>query len=296
MGIDIHGSRLLAFARQNGVDFSRTATLGHQSLHTPPAILRSLLRKMGVCLNDADFERIATAPYADGLLEVLGAREVVSIDASPYERATIVHDMNRNIPVELDGRFSAVIDGGTLEHVFDFPTAIRNCMRMVEVGGHFLSVAPANNFMGHGFYQFSPELFYRVLSPENGFELRYMFATELRYGASWYAVADPMDVRKRVELINHVPTYLLLIARRTAPAELIAEPPQQSDYEQIDWQNKRTAGPGEGRGRGLLRSVAPGWLRDLGAAFQRRRTSFDSGAYRRVAPGPRSDSGEQGGS
>ena len=55
-----------------------------------------------------------------------------------------------------------VIDGGLLEHVFDFPTAIRNCMRMVRQGGHLILNLPVNNFPGHGFYRFSPELVFRV--------------------------------------------------------------------------------------------------------------------------------------
>ena len=77
--------------------------------------------------------------------------------------------MNLPIGDDLKRKFSVVIDGGTLEHVFNFPVAIKNCMQMLDVGGHFFVHTMANNFMGHGFYQFSPELFYRVFSPENGF-------------------------------------------------------------------------------------------------------------------------------
>jgi 2-polyprenyl-3-methyl-5-hydroxy-6-metoxy-1,4-benzoquinol methylase len=57
-----------------------------------------------------------------------------------------------------------VFDGGTLEHIFDYPTAIKNCMKMVKPGGHLLLTTPANNWFGHGFYQFSPELFYSFVS------------------------------------------------------------------------------------------------------------------------------------
>ena len=107
--------------------------------------------------------------YAEEFLKRLGAKETISIDASAYEGASLVHDMNLPIGDDLKRRFSVVIDGGTLEHVFNFPVAIKNCMQMVDVGGHFFVHTMANNFMGHGFYQFSPELFYRVFSPENGF-------------------------------------------------------------------------------------------------------------------------------
>jgi len=33
---------------------------------------------------------------------------------------------------------------------------------------------PASNLCGHGFYQFSPELFYRALNATNGFEVERM--------------------------------------------------------------------------------------------------------------------------
>ena len=65
--------------------------------------------------------------------------------------------MNTPIYGSLKNRFSALLDAGTIEHVFNFPQAIRNCMEMVKVGGHFIQVTVANNFIGHGFYQFSPE-------------------------------------------------------------------------------------------------------------------------------------------
>lgn len=288
MGIDIQGSRLLAFARKEGVDFSRTATLGRQSLHTPLPCLGKLLREVGIAVGAAEFGKIAsTLPYSEGLIEVLGAREVVSIDASLYEQATIVHDMNRDIPAELEGGFSAVLDGGTLEHVFDFPTAIRNCMRMVKVGGHFLSVTITNNFMGHGFYQFSPELFYRVFAPENGFKVEHMFATEARYGASWFSVVDPAQVGKRVELINSVPTYLLVVARKTGAAELLRSPPQQSDYERIAWQDggasDTMARPQRSTLQRNIRDYAPGWMLDLSAsARERKRTDFPANHFRRT--------------
>ena len=78
-----------------------------------------------------------------------------------------------NIPISDSSKdkYTVVIDGGSLEHVFNFPIAIKNCMEMLQVGGYFISLAPANNMLGHGFYQFSPELFYRIFSKENGFSV-----------------------------------------------------------------------------------------------------------------------------
>jgi hypothetical protein len=43
-------------------------------------------------------------------------------------------------------------------------------------------------------------------------------------------VQDPQEIRRRVELCNGVPTYLLTIAQRIAAVEVFASAPQQSDY------------------------------------------------------------------
>jgi hypothetical protein len=46
---------------------------------------------------------------------------------------------------------------------FNFPVALANAMKMAKIGGHFAARTPANNQCGHGFYQFSPGLFYRII-------------------------------------------------------------------------------------------------------------------------------------
>lgn len=155
-----------------------------------------------------------------------------ALDFSAYEGATIVHDLNQPIPARWNQQFDVVFDGGTLEHVFDFSTAIKNCMQLLRLQGRFVSVTIPNNWCGHGFYQFSPELFFRVLSPANGFSVVEMFIAEL--GGRCYAVKDPATVQSRVELCNSRPVFLLVHARRDRVCDLFARMPQQSDYE-AEW-------------------------------------------------------------
>ena len=50
---------------------------------------------------------------------------------------------------------------------------------MLMLGGHFILVTPANNWFGHGFYQFGPDLFYQVFNSDNGFCVKEMVVTEL---------------------------------------------------------------------------------------------------------------------
>jgi hypothetical protein len=213
-------------------------------------------------------------------LRQLGARQVDSCDASAYEGATRVHDLNQPIPGDWEGTYDAVIDGGTLEHVFHFPTAIENCMRLVKPGGHLLLFTMANNCCGHGFYQFSPELFYRVLCPENGYQVERMVMFTDGEGFSkilgleytfpiagpWYAVQDPAAIRQRVMLLNHQPTILCVVARKISADSRIRTSPQQSDYVP-QWQQAEASGPAPPQGQRLgawLKQALPESLwRDL---------------------------------
>ena len=233
MGIDVNAAQLLIRARRLGIPFERVATLGRQGLHLPPKRLAALFRAQSWPL-DTDVERRLTgsdSPFADDFLTALGAREVVAIDASAYEGASIVHDMNCPIPASLQNAFDVVFDGGTLEHVFHFPQAIENCMRLVRPGGVFLAFTPTNNFCGHGFYQFSPELWYRVLCPENGFRIESVVAWEDVPGSRFFEIPNPETMHSRVEFLTEKETYLFVQARKLEDIPLLAQPaPQQSDY------------------------------------------------------------------
>jgi SAM-dependent methyltransferase len=285
MGVDLHAARLLMLAKREGVDFARTVTLGHQWLHAESWDLKSLFREMRLGLAVEDLRKVERAmPYADEFIKLLGAAEVSSIDVSEYEKASIIHDMNVELPVALEKKFTLVVDCGTLEHIFDFPTAIRNCMKLLEVGGHLLTVTPANNFMGHGFYQFSPELFYRVLSPANGFQVKRMFVSEVRRCSAWYELPDPAALSQRVELTNNMPTYLLMIAKKVSDVVPFGSAPQQSDYEAGSWQSSESRNPYQGRSMSALaRRITPQWLKALRHLIAMKlKPSFSASYFKRV--------------
>lgn len=284
MGFDVQAVRFLLSAHRSGVSFANTATMGRQELFIDPFLLQRILRSFGMARNDAEVRRILTEAdgFAEPLLKVLGAEHICSIDASSYEGASVVHDMNLPIPDNLRGAYSVVIDAGTLEHIFDFPTAIKNCMEMVQEGGHLLLMAPANNFMGHGFYQFSPELFFRVCSEENGFEVGKAIVCEVDPDARWYEVLDPVKARRRVELVTSRPAYLLIQARKVRAVPILTVAPQQSDY-RVRWQERgprsyQTNAWGRPPLVRLLRSIA----RRLRAAYRMAEPS--AVAARRLRP------------
>src|SRR5215213_9006831 len=244
MGLDINAVQFLIAARKSGLEFGDVVTLGRQDLNVYPA-------KMKALLESHQFSGEAFAPgapdsgFAEPMFEALGARNAFAMDASDFEGAEFVHDLNQPLPDNLKQRFDVVFDGGTLEHVFNFPQALKNCMEMVKPGGHFMMHTPGNNWWGHGFYQASPELFYRALSPENGFEMERMIAHFVGPYGRWYEVSDPDRVRARVEAITFGPVQLLVQAKRTSVVPIFAKAPQQSDYNQR-WDDPEAAGAAVG--------------------------------------------------
>lgn len=280
MAIEAHDVEFLAEARRLGVDFRATLTIGRQALKLGADGVASLVGQPRAGMAEDDWR------YAEPLFRTLGAETVDSLDASDFEGATLVHDLNDAVDAAWHGRFTAVYDGGTLEHVFNFPVAIRSCMEMVAPGGHLILQSPANNQCGHGFYQFSPELFYRVLSPENGFAVERMIAYELHTGRR-FAVTDPATIGARVELTNSRPVLLLVQARRTAVAPALERHPQQSDYAAL-WEDQGSRGTDAEGGAGGRR---PRWFQSALGRMSRRHPAWTRRARRLyVALGGRADS------
>lgn len=231
MGIDIDTAGFLLARRREKASFERCATLGRQHYFVSNSESRRLLKEFRLSPND--FPNLFSTEYpaySEPFWQMLGAKTLHTIDASNFEGATHVHDLNQAVPDSWKAAYDVVCDCGTLEHVFNFPTAIRNCMEMVKEGGYFFTQTPANNYLGHGFYQFSPELFFRVLSPKNGFQVEHCVAVEYGPRRRWFAVTDPETIHARVTLINAAPVILFVWAKRVEIVPLFRGTPQQSDY------------------------------------------------------------------
>jgi hypothetical protein len=133
-------------------------------------------------------EEIALAGRtADGIgfLTALGASSVSEMDASDYEGAALVHDLNSPVPSQLHDTCDFIYDGGSLEHIFDVPEVFRNYGRLLRRGGVLAVSTSANNQCGHGFYQFSPELIYRYFCPQNGW-----VGTKVFFAITWGSPRD----------------------------------------------------------------------------------------------------------
>lgn len=268
MGLTAESVRFLAetWPRQGRVE--RVLTLGRQGLWVAPARLEEILRRRGLWPDAGDSKSFQAAVsgaewrFAE-LLRQMGVAEVQACDASGFEGADLIHDLNQPIPPEWEERYDLVIDGGTLEHVFNLPTALGNAMRMVRTGGRLVLFTPANNYCGHGFYQFSPELFWRVFTEANGFRLSRLEAAVDTVGFSSFlgvnysfplhsprlTVSDPARIGERVLLVNDAPVLLFVEAIKERHVQPFSRPPQQSDYS-AQWAANQSVSPVAQSGRG----------------------------------------------
>src|ERR1700722_6972275 len=236
VGLTYYDAKRLCDARLSGASFENILTLAHLQLFLHPDELKSLRREPArVAEPLAGYQ---FGEFADRFFEqFLGTKTVRTLDYSAYEGASIVHDMNEPVPENFHGMFDAVIEAGSLEHIFNFPVAIRNLMVMAKVGGKVFLTTVANNLCGHGFYQFSPELIYRIFQPQNGFEppsvvlLEATFPwVELTPIRAKYRVADPAQIGTRVGLQSSTPVMMIVDAKKISDVPPFRIAPQQSDY------------------------------------------------------------------
>jgi hypothetical protein len=237
MGLTILNALSLIDARRRGASFDATLTLGRVATFLAPRDVRRLARALPEATELGEIARKGTTPvYADFFFRALGAKTLDALDASDFEGASIIHDLNEESPAALRGRYDAVIDCGTLEHVFNLPAAFKLCMEALKCGGRFFAALPANNWCGHGFYQFSPEFFFRVFSADNGFESCRVWIAPCWVAGRWldgpvFEVKDPSTVGERVEIQGTRTMTLLVEATKFGVSEVFSKWPQQSDYQ-----------------------------------------------------------------
>lgn len=214
------------------VNFDSIITIGRQGIHEKKEFLEKFFTQKKHSFSAGENN------YCEDFFKSLGSEIIDSIDYSNFEGATVIQDMNDNIDVNLENRYDLVIDGGSLEHIFDFKTAISNCMKLVKKGGYFIGIFPTNNYSNHGFYQFSPELFFRCFSKSNGFKKGRLFIYQEKERLNLYEMKDPDDYSRRFQFRSIDRTMCFFISQKIAIKELFKEKVLQSDYKKI-WDSQQ---------------------------------------------------------
>lgn len=112
-------------------------------------------------LSSRDYFKKLRCISGDSLFRSMGFQKVETLDYSAFEGANIVFDLNSSdLPSNLLSSYDVIIDHGTIEHIFHIPNTLNNIFKMLKVGGRIIHSSPSSNFVDHGFYMFSPTLFY----------------------------------------------------------------------------------------------------------------------------------------
>ncbi|MDT7778388.1 MAG: hypothetical protein QOC99_900 [Acidobacteriota bacterium] len=142
--------------------------------------------------------------HARTFFEMMGITEYNDIDKFEDDAPRILHDLNLPVPTELEDKFGLIIDGGTIEHIFDVRQVMGNIVRMCRESGWVVHLTPSSNYVDHGFYSFSPCFFYDFyrangfdeftcyilqVNPENLYEPSPYF--EYSYGMDMSGLLDP---------------------------------------------------------------------------------------------------------
>lgn len=231
MGVGVNELRAIALGKRLGLlQLDQTVTLGRQQIFLSPSDYDQLV-KMSV-LQRAEFP---ASDFAEPLLKSLDASVVESIDASDYEGASIIADFNKPLGDQHHEKFTCFIDFGAMEHIFNPSQVLANINKVLRTNGTALLLTPANGYLGHGFYQFSPEFFYSALNPENGFSETIVVLIDWDRPENWYYVKSPTALQDR----NQAPNkryQLLCFTRKIATVDSISA--QQSDYKNLLWKEK----------------------------------------------------------
>jgi hypothetical protein len=239
VGVDINALKLVLLAKkQFNCDFSESLMIGRQRLYITQEEIKSLFYSQSSAFSDQNFHIDQDPDYFEWVIRLLGAKKISALDVSDYEKADVLHDLNKVLPAELFEKYTCVMEFGTLEHVFNFPEAISSLMKCLKIGGQIITYTVANNFCGHGFYQFSPELFFRVFDKVNGFVVKGIFITEAFRESSWYSVDDPAKIGQRVELFGPRACMICCVAEKVEKFEGFKKYPMQSDYVSVWTGNK----------------------------------------------------------
>jgi len=102
---------------------------------------------------------------------ILGFSEIKSLDVSKYQNADFLYDLNKDKPPKsLKKKFDCILDGSTIEHIFNTFNALKNINQFLKTGGYVIHITALNNMSKDGFYQFHPNYFKDFYST-NGYKI-----------------------------------------------------------------------------------------------------------------------------
>jgi SAM-dependent methyltransferase len=160
MGLGHHGVEALVREHKHRPISGNVVLIGRQAVYFSPHDILELLRAHSIDVEhvaaaeiEIDRRTVNRAQAATGrdlvtdqaLFRLLGVPRVLALDHSDYEGAEIIHDLNKPIPQSLLDFADFIVDGSTLDNVFDPAMVIRNFARMLKPGGRLITINMYSN-------------------------------------------------------------------------------------------------------------------------------------------------------
>jgi hypothetical protein len=142
------------------------ATIGRQELHFPTS---------------------QNTRFADNfLIKKFNLKKLISFDINKLEGASEIKDFDN--PINYKEKFDIFFDGGSLQHIFNIPQALKNIIKMTKLNGTIIHTVTFDGFQGFGLYQLSPEIFLNLYNKNNGFKNTKIYLTENLNNKFWYKI------------------------------------------------------------------------------------------------------------
>jgi hypothetical protein len=129
--------------------------IGRQTMFFSPHKALQLVRAAGAPVPDVDPTSLATdteTSLADkgfisdhAFFSLLGVNKLRSLDHNAYEGADLIHDLDEPLPAHLENVADVIIDGSTIDNVFDPAQALMNLSRMLRPGGRLIAINIGSN-------------------------------------------------------------------------------------------------------------------------------------------------------
>jgi hypothetical protein len=235
MGISRGAVKLIGITLREHERSGDVITFGVQAIPANYQEAIGLLQQSGVDVPAARQQELRGAGTAgeripqEVLFRLLGFRSVESLDFYDAEKPTHVLDLNCPVPSAMHGRYDLVYDGGTTEHCFAVPTVLSNALRLTKPGGRIIHHLPLNNWVDHGFYQFSPTLFFDFYEA-NGCDELSMFIHFMQGGRERYIGYDPRSDGNLPYSLGRKAQVLAFFSARKAAATAEIVLPIQGRY------------------------------------------------------------------
>jgi SAM-dependent methyltransferase len=249
--------------------------IGRQTTYFTPSELVGLLRSYGHGVDTAAIEIDRNTRNRQqghegkelvtdrSIFRALGIDTIRALDVSAYEGAEIVHDLNDPLPLHLHGCADFVVDGSTLDNVFDPAACLRNMAALLRPGGRLLTIN-AYTTQQTAYTLCSPPWYFDYFV-ENGFSDCRVYAIVVRRGRKNAFWLDPGYIdRARGGTLGFSArgnVFIVALAERGRSSTTDKSPVQQHYRSAAGWMDYAE------RLRAMLESPRPHLARSSGDLF-----------------------------